>query len=78
MVGAVTLTYLFAKEEGNSPSQEQTMKHHDITSIEMYRIELEARRMRAESVRRMFASLGRLIARGFSGVFAPRGTGRTA
>jgi hypothetical protein len=54
------------------------MEHHDITSVEMYRIELEARRMRAEAVRGMFAALGRMIARAVSGVFAARGTGRTA
>ena len=50
----------------------------DITSLEMYRIELEARRMRAEAVRDMFAALGRLITRAVSGVVASRGTGRTA
>ena len=41
---------------------------------EFHRIELEARRMRAEAVRDMFAALVRAV----SGLFAHKGAGRTA
>jgi hypothetical protein len=41
---------------------------------EFERIEREARRLRAEAVRDMFAALARWV----SGLFAPKGAGRTA
>lgn len=46
----------------------------DFNPHDIHRIELEARRMRAEAFCAMFAALGRSI----SGVFTPRRTGRTA
>jgi uncharacterized membrane protein len=45
-----------------------------LTPLDYHRIEAEARRMRAETVRKMFAALARSIA----GLFAFKGAGRTA
>lgn len=47
---------------------------HDLNPTDLHRIEIEARRMRAEAVRDMFAALVRAV----SGLFAHRGAGRTA
>lgn len=46
----------------------------NINPRDLHLIELEARRMRAETVRRMFAALVRAV----SGLFAHKGAGRTA
>ena len=48
--------------------------HVDLTGAELYRVEAEARRLRAEFFRHMVVSAGRAISR----LFAGRGTGRIA
>lgn len=48
--------------------------HVDLTGAELYRIEAEARRLRAEFFRDMMVSAWR----GLSRLFAGRGTGRVA
>jgi hypothetical protein len=44
------------------------------TPADIHRIEMEARRLRAEAVREMFAALGRTVA----ALFAHKGAGHTA
>jgi hypothetical protein len=48
--------------------------HVELTHADFARIEAEARRMRAEAVREMFAALTRAV----SGLFAHKGARRTA
>lgn len=59
------------KEEAIVFPKEQTMTH---SIDDLHRIELEARRLRAEAVRDMFAALVRRV----SGLFAHKGVHRTA
>ncbi len=44
------------------------------TPADIHRIEMEARRLRAEAVREMFVALGRAVA----GLFTHKAVGRTA